>query len=95
MGYTAGMTVDTLIMLSGAFVALLPFLGLPNSWDEVLFTIAGIVVIALGITVRRRGQRLVVHKPQRAAHVIERTPQRAPEPVTSASQPEEAEHENA
>lgn len=49
------MTLDTLIMLSGALVAVLPFLGFPNSWDNVIFFLAGVFVIALGITVRRRG----------------------------------------
>ena len=48
------MTLDTLIMLAGAFVALLPFLGFPNSWDTVLFFIAGIFIVALGILVRMR-----------------------------------------
>jgi VIT1/CCC1 family predicted Fe2+/Mn2+ transporter len=52
------MTLDTLIMLAGAFVAVLPFLGFPNSWDTVLFFIAGIVIIGLGIVVRRKeGER--------------------------------------
>ncbi|KKW19778.1 MAG: hypothetical protein UY63_C0006G0020 [Parcubacteria group bacterium GW2011_GWA2_51_10] len=51
------MTLDTLIMLSGAFVAILPFLGFPNSVDKVLFLIAGVFVIGLGIIVRRRGLR--------------------------------------
>ncbi len=51
------MTLDALIMLFGAFVALLPFLGFPNSWDTVLLLIAGIIIIALGIVVRRRGSR--------------------------------------
>ncbi len=49
------MTLDTLIMLSGGFVAVLPFLGFPNSWDSVLFFLAGILIIGLGIVVRRRG----------------------------------------
>lgn len=48
------MTLDTLIMLSGAFVAILPFLGFPNSWDTVLFLVAGIIIIGLGIVVRRK-----------------------------------------
>lgn len=52
------MTIDTLIMLGGGFVALLPFLGLPNSWDSVLYVMAGIYVIALGIYVRRKGKNL-------------------------------------
>ncbi len=48
------MTIDALIMLAGAFVAGLPFLGFPNSWDTVFFSIAGVFIIALGIVVRRR-----------------------------------------
>ncbi len=49
------MTLDALIMLCGALVAILPFLGFPSSWDSVLFLIVGVAVVALGIAVRRRG----------------------------------------
>lgn len=52
------MTLDALIMFTGAFVALLPFLGFPNSWDTVLLVLAGVLIIALGIVVRRRLGRL-------------------------------------
>ena len=52
--YFPGMTIDALIMLSGAFVAVLPFLGFPNSWDTFFFVCAGVLTIALGIVVRRR-----------------------------------------
>ena len=48
------MTTDTLIILSGALVALLPFLGFPTSWDTVIFFLLGIFVVSLGIVVRRR-----------------------------------------
>ena len=48
------MTLDTLIMSSGALVAILPFLGFPNSWDRIIFAIVGVIVIALGVVVRRR-----------------------------------------
>lgn len=56
------MTLDTLIMLSGGFVAVLPFLGFPNSWDNVFFFLAGVFVIGLGVIVRRRGMGLVEQK---------------------------------
>jgi hypothetical protein len=49
------MTLDALIMLSGAFVALLPFLGFPTSWDTVLLFVIGLFIVALGIVARRRG----------------------------------------
>ena len=48
------MTLDALIMLAGGFVALLPFLGLPNSWDAVLLFLTGAIIVSLGIMVRRR-----------------------------------------
>ena len=48
------MTLDAVIMLTGALVAILPLLGFPSSWDNVFFFLAGIFVIALGIIVRRR-----------------------------------------
>lgn len=51
------MTLDALIMLLGTFVALLPFLGFPNSWDSILLLVAGIIIILLGIVVRRRGSK--------------------------------------
>ena len=61
------MTIDTLIMLAGAFVAVLPFLGFPNSWDTVLFFLAGVFIISLGIVVRRRGGNLVSPLPKKDA----------------------------
>ena len=49
------MTLDTLIMLTGAFIVVEPQLGFPAEWDTVLLFCAGIFVIALGVAVRRRG----------------------------------------
>lgn len=48
------MTLDALIMLSGFFVAVLPFLGFPIQWDNIILVVLGVFVIALGIFVRRR-----------------------------------------
>lgn len=48
------MTLDALIILAGAIVAVLPFLGFPSSWTHAMYFIAGLCVIALGIVVRRR-----------------------------------------
>lgn len=50
------MTLDTIIMLAGALVALLPFLGFPEGWDKVLFFLLGALVIGLGVAVRRRSR---------------------------------------
>ena len=48
------MTLDALIMLVGAIVAVLPFLGFPHSWLQWLLLAAGVLVFFLGIVVRRR-----------------------------------------
>lgn len=53
-GILQSMTLDALIMLAGALVAALPFLGFPNSWDSVLLFLIGVFIVALGIIVRRR-----------------------------------------
>ena len=45
------MTLDTLIMLVGAFIAALPLGGLPRDWQDTFVFLAGVVVIALGIVV--------------------------------------------
>ncbi len=49
------MTLDTIIMAFGAFVALLPFLQFPPDWTNFFAFLAGIIIIGLGIAVRRRG----------------------------------------
>lgn len=66
------MTLDSLIMLSGVFVAILPFLGFPNSWDSVILFILGAFVIALGIVVRRRTPRRTIA--DRDSIFVENTP---------------------
>ncbi|MEK7107240.1 MAG: hypothetical protein AAB899_03585 [Patescibacteria group bacterium] len=74
--YNDAMTVDALIMLAGAFVAVLPFLGFPNSWDTALFFLAGIFIISLGIAVRRREAHSVApeQKKKEAAFADVNTP---------------------
>lgn len=53
------MTLDALIMLLGVFVVLEPRLGIPTNWDNILLFIAGVLIVGLGIAVRRRGLREV------------------------------------
>ena len=52
------MTLDALIMLAGALVALLSVAGFPPSFYKPMFFILGVFVVALGIIVRRQlGER--------------------------------------
>ena len=48
------MTLDALIMLAGALVALLSVAGFPPSIYKPMFFILGFFTIALGIVVRRK-----------------------------------------
>ena len=43
------MTLDALIMLSGALVSFLSVAGFPSSWYKPMFFVLGVFVIALGI----------------------------------------------
>lgn len=61
------MTIDALIMLAGAFVVIEPQLGFPSTWDSVLLFIAGVVIVGLGIAVRRRGLREAVQPSEQSS----------------------------
>lgn len=74
--YDVRMTLDALIMLAGAFVAVLPFLGFPNSWDNVLFFLAGVFIISIGIMLRRRSSGSAPNAPPKSSGTfVENTPQ--------------------
>ena len=50
------MTLDTLVMLVGALVAIIPIMqGIPDSWERPILFLLGVCVVALGVIVRRRG----------------------------------------
>jgi hypothetical protein len=52
------MSLDAVIMLCGALVAFLSVAGFPPSFYKPMFFILGVIVIGLGIIVRRqRGER--------------------------------------
>lgn len=71
------MTLDTLIIGAGAFVALLPFLGFPVRWDTVLFFMAGLFIIGLGIAVRRKRGTEETMRRRKAAAFAESVPHEA------------------
>jgi hypothetical protein len=72
------MSLDALIMLAGALIAVMPFLGFPVSWQMWIIFILGLIVIALGIAVRRRGQRIVQRRPR--GEFVESAPPDNPNP---------------
>ncbi|MEK7098362.1 MAG: hypothetical protein AAB908_00510 [Patescibacteria group bacterium] len=76
------MSLDALIMLVGVLVTLLPFLGLPLKWDNIVLVVLGVFVIALGIIVRRRGLKYpsAIHKGN--GTYVESTPREMAEPIS-------------
>ncbi len=54
------MALNAIIMLMGMLIAIVPYLGFPVSWFRILYLVLGIIVIVLGILVRRRGSKVSV-----------------------------------
>ena len=79
------MTLDALIMFAGALVALLPFLGFPLRWDNVILVILGVVIIALGIVVRRRGFMRRAQPKANGTSFVESLPREMAEPIYRGS----------
>lgn len=52
MVYTVLMKKEMVIGIAGALVALLPFAGLPSSWDTPLFVFFGAVIILCAVLIR-------------------------------------------
>jgi hypothetical protein len=63
------MSLDTLIMLVGALVAVMPFLGFTIDMQKWIIFLLGIIVIGLGIAVRRRGARKPEVRPRRGEFI--------------------------
>ncbi|HUO56015.1 MAG TPA: hypothetical protein VMU27_01075 [Candidatus Paceibacterota bacterium] len=59
------MSLDALIMLAGALVAVMPFLGFPLSWQVWIIFLLGVIIIGLGIAVRRKGAQVPERKQSR------------------------------
>jgi hypothetical protein len=60
------MSPHAILFLLGLFLAVLPFLGFPRSWDDVLVTLAGLGCIVLSLIMRRE-RRLPADGAGRAA----------------------------
>jgi len=74
MVYTFCMSLDALIMLAGALVAVLPFLGFPAGWDTAFYFLLGVFIIALGIVVRRSTHTPPASSPKQGSMFSESTP---------------------
>jgi hypothetical protein len=46
------MSKEALVILLGAFTALLPFMGLPSSWRTVLMVLCGASLVLIGVLLR-------------------------------------------
>ncbi len=48
------MSRESLVFLSGLLLAVLPFLGVPSEWKRYGYISLGIILIALGYSLRRK-----------------------------------------
>ena len=69
-------------MLVGGLVAVMPFLGFTVDMKTWIFFILGLIVIGLGIAVRRRGARLKDGR-RRKGEFVESEPRNIPQGVQS------------
>ena len=57
------MSRQRIIFLLGIWVAILPFLGFPRSWKNILFVITGLGLIYLAYLLRRERRRIAPQNP--------------------------------
>jgi hypothetical protein len=67
------MSLDTLIMFAGAGVLVLPFLGFTIAMQQWMLFALGIIILGLGIAVRRRGMR-PIEPSMRTGEFVESVP---------------------
>lgn len=53
LGYTTPVSKESLIFFIGLVVFLTPFLGIPNAWKEIVFSVAGLLIMLLAYILRR------------------------------------------
>ncbi len=51
------MSREGMLMILGALVALLPFLGIPSAWFMVLLPVLGLCILGLALSLRARLQQ--------------------------------------
>ena len=49
------MSKNTAIIVTGALVLVTPYLGIPSDWKTVIFVAVGIIIIIIGLSLRRDG----------------------------------------
>ena len=52
------MSKQQVLMIVGVWVAVLPFLGFPTSWDTFFAVVSGIVVVGLAYSLRQKTRPL-------------------------------------
>ena len=54
--YNRAMKRERILLLLGVWVAVLPYLGFPHSWKNVLFTLSGLGLIYLSYILHRESK---------------------------------------
>ena len=65
------MTKELAVIILGAWVALVPFLGFPHSWDAPLLLIVGCMLVVLGFLVRNDRVRIEEERSDAPASSVE------------------------
>jgi hypothetical protein len=72
------MSKEATVVILGVFIAVLPFLGFPESWRVVMYVVSGISIMALGFMLRAdhlhresAPRRAAVQRPRVSAPVPE------------------------
>jgi len=56
MLYNVGMRKARLFLILGIWISILPYLGFPYSWKNILFTISGLVLIYLSYIIYKESK---------------------------------------
>ncbi len=56
MLYNRGMRKARIFLMLGIWISILPYLGFPYSWKNILFTISGLIVIYLSYIIYRESK---------------------------------------
>jgi uncharacterized membrane protein len=54
--YNRHMHKARLLLILGVWVAILPYLGFPHSWKDVLFSLSGLVLVYLSYIIYRESK---------------------------------------
>jgi hypothetical protein len=68
------MRKELTVMILGAWIALVPYLGFPRSWDEPMLVISGLLLVLVGFLLRHHALERLKRQSRRSDSFAENTP---------------------